>query len=83
MGRTSDQKRKLRLFEIEIACRVESLRKKKKWTQEKLASKLGVSRSSLANLESGRFGVHLYVLIELADALGTSVDYLLGRKKRP
>jgi transcriptional regulator with XRE-family HTH domain len=49
------------------------------WSREALAFHSGVSWSAIAQIESGRRrDVHLSSLCALADALGVSVDYLIG-----
>lgn len=51
---------------------------KPRWTQEKLAKKVGISRASLANIETGRQSVLVHQLYSLAEALGLSPqDFLL------
>lgn len=51
------------------------------WTREALAYHSGVSWSAIAQIESGRRkDVRLSSLSALADALGLSVDYLIGTK---
>ena len=46
-------------------------------TQQQLASHLGVSRASLANVETGRQRVLVHQLYELAEQLNVSVQDLL------
>src|SRR5688500_3335822 len=49
------------------------------WSRETLAHHSGVSWSAIAQIESGRRkDVRLSSLSTLADALGVSVDYLIG-----
>lgn len=46
-------------------------------TQEKLAALVGLSRTSITNIEQGRQHVSLHQLYALADALRTTPDTLL------
>ena len=46
-------------------------------TQEELAEKVGVSISFCANIERGKKGVSMFVLLDFADALGITVNQLL------
>jgi transcriptional regulator with XRE-family HTH domain len=57
--------------------RIKKLRKERSWTQKDLASKLDVPFSVLNKYESGINVPPIEKLIALADALQTSVDYLL------
>ena len=50
-------------------------------TQEALAEKVGVSISFCANIERGTKGVSMFVLRDLADALGITVNQLLYDRK--
>lgn len=50
------------------------LRKKKGWSQEELAAKIGVSRPSLAQLELGNRGLYLSELQQLSMVLNFSLD---------
>lgn len=52
-------------------------RKQFKWTQEKLAARLGISRGSLANIETGRQKVLVHQLYSVAAALDMSPHDLL------
>lgn len=57
--------------------RLKEIRVSKKLTQEELAEKSGVSRGTIAALESGKErSVLTGTLVKLADALDTTVDNL-------
>ena len=49
----------------------------RRMTQEELAEKVGVSISFCANIERGKKGVSMLVLLDFADALGITVNQLL------
>ncbi|MDY7092610.1 MAG: helix-turn-helix transcriptional regulator [Acidobacteriota bacterium] len=51
-------------------------------TQHELAERIGLSRSSLANIERGRQRVHLHVLVRLAEALEMPPSELLPTSSR-
>ena len=57
---------------------LQRLRNEKRWSQSKLAEKLGLSASHVANYEIGRRLPSLQILIDMARILGVSTDYLLG-----
>lgn len=48
-------------------------------SQEALAEKLGVSRDSVKDWESGETAIRSTVLIRMADLFGCSLDYLMRR----
>lgn len=48
-------------------------------TQKQLAQKIGISQQSYSDYENGRTFPDATTLIELANALNVSIDYLLGR----
>jgi transcriptional regulator with XRE-family HTH domain len=56
---------------------IRARRKEQKLTQEKLAASIGISRASLANIETGRQKVLVHQIYALADALGAPVGDLL------
>lgn len=49
-------------------------------TQEQLAEMVGISTSFYTNVERGKKGVSIFVLRDIADAIGVSIDYLLGKE---
>jgi transcriptional regulator with XRE-family HTH domain len=53
------------------------IRRKKRISQEMLADELGLSRTSITNIEKGRQPVQLYSLYVIARLLGTDVKELL------
>lgn len=60
---------------------IAELRMDKDMNQEDLASILNISRSTLANWESGNRRIDIETLVIIADYFGVSCDYLLGRTK--
>lgn len=63
--------------------RLKSLRIAKSMTLQRLGEQIGMSRGSLSAVENGRRPISLDSLIAIADALETSVDYLVGRTDDP
>jgi len=60
--------------------RLHMLRRGKGWTQDDLAGKVGVSQSMVSIWERGETRkIDLKLLVILADTIGVSLDYLLGR----
>lgn len=59
--------------------RLKLLRKQNKVTQEVLAEKVGVERSSIGKYETSNVVPSTEVLIKIAEYFGVSTDYLLGR----
>ena len=48
-----------------IAAKIKNLRKQAGWTQEELADKLTIKRSTLSNIEKGRYFMTVKTLEEL------------------
>ncbi len=65
-------------FRKTFGVRLKNLRKQKRWSQKELAAKVGVRFQQLNKYESGLNLPPAEMLIKLADALGTTVDYLLA-----
>lgn len=63
---------------LSAGARVRVLRRARGMTQSDLADAIGVSRSAVAQWESGRAGQATPHLRRVADVLGVSVDHLLG-----
>ena len=62
----------------EIGSRVKELREKRKWTQEELAERTGISNSQqVSNIERGLSGMSIPTLKAVCKALDADADYLL------
>lgn len=62
---------------MNIAERIMDLRKKKGWSQEELAERLGVSRQSVSKWESGASVPDINRILEMSQIFGVTTDYLL------
>ena len=60
-----------------VGRRIKHVRTEKGFTLEKLAELAGLSKSFLWEVEQNRSGISGGRLLQIANALGTSVDYLL------
>lgn len=60
---------------------IKELRIKNNYTQSKLSSLLGVSRSAVSMWEIGSSEPDTEAISKMADLFGVSTDYLLGRKE--
>lgn len=58
-----------------IAKKIKTLRKARGMTQEQLADRLGVKRSTISNYEIGRRSPHIKELEAISEALGVSLEY--------
>ncbi|WP_018757557.1 helix-turn-helix domain-containing protein [Paenibacillus terrigena] len=59
--------------------RISELREQKGWTQEELATMIGISRAALSHYEKNRRKPDFETLTQLADLFQVSIDYLIGR----
>ncbi|WP_017728561.1 helix-turn-helix domain-containing protein [Halalkalibacterium ligniniphilum] len=64
---------------MEFKDRLKLCRNKKKITQEKLAERLGIKRSTYAKYETGENVPDIIMLNKFADFFEVSTDFLLGR----
>lgn len=62
--------------------RIRTAREKMGYTREKFAEKLDVSVSYLAELERGRTGISVKLLVKVCGVLGLSADYILFGSER-
>lgn len=60
-----------------VGARIRDYRRERGWTQDDLASAIGVSRSAVAQWETDRAGQIRGNLTRIAEALGISVEVLL------
>ena len=63
------QKMEKELSQKQIGCRVMTLRKMKGFTQEELAARIGLSRSSLTQIEKGSRNLTVIELHKIASTL--------------
>lgn len=63
-----------------MATRLRLARTRSGLTQEVVASRIGLSRVHITNLESGRFDLSLRTLLDLSDLYQVSTDWLLARE---
>ena len=57
-----------------------TIRKQKNWSQEKLAVESGISYNTIIKIERGGIkNPKIETVIKLANALGVSIDLMLGR----
>jgi len=66
-----------------VGVRVRSLREYKNWSQEDLARASGLKRPHISLIENNERTPGAGSLIKLADALGTSIDFLVDRIDDP
>lgn len=64
-------------FYGELGRRINATRKRRGMTQEELADRVGLTRTSITNIEKGRQKVLSHLLVELSDALNVSLHDLL------
>ncbi|HAO6188951.1 TPA: helix-turn-helix transcriptional regulator [Listeria monocytogenes] len=60
---------------------LKKLRKNENLTQNQLASKIGITRDTLANYETGRREPDFTTLKNIASYFEVSTDYLLGKEE--
>ena len=63
----------------DIMSRLKSLRKERGFTQVKMQMLTGIDQSDYSKIENGKRYLSFEQCIKVADALGTSMDYLAGR----
>lgn len=57
---------------------VRDLRHEAGWTQEDLACQIGLTRTSITNIEVGRQRLMMHQVAELADVFGITVGRIIG-----
>lgn len=66
-----------------IGERMRLARTRKDWNQSDLARAINKPRQHISQVEQGRQQPRAELLIDIADALGVTIDYLLGRTPVP
>ncbi|WP_442914707.1 helix-turn-helix transcriptional regulator [Kribbella sp. CCNWLY201] len=66
-----------RRFYLEAGSRIRHARKLHGWNQYDLASAVGLTRSSIANIEAGRQRAPIHIVALIARSLESSIDALL------
>ncbi|MEO3780888.1 helix-turn-helix transcriptional regulator [Micromonospora sp. B11E3] len=66
----------------ELGQRVRNARTRAGVTQGQLAQRIGLTRSSVANLEAGRQKIMLHVLLGIAEALDVGPEDLLPNRRQ-
>ncbi len=66
--------------EIQIENRIKELRKGRKWSQQDLAERLGVSRQTINAIERDRYDPSLELAFKFADVFGQTIETLFNPK---
>ena len=61
--------------QAKFGCRLRTLRKRRRMTQETLAGALNISIDHLSKIEHGKRGVSIDLLLDISEAVDTSLDY--------
>ena len=67
----------------EVATTIKSLAKSKKIAIGKMLSDCDISKNTLSSMQSGGYLPRVENIVRMADYLGCSVDFLLGRTDNP
>lgn len=69
--------------QVAFGNRLRETRKERGLTQEQLATMLNISTHHLGNIEAGRRGISIELLVELSSSLDVSLDILIVGTARP
>jgi len=62
--------------------RIKEIREEKHITQAELAEQVGLNRSMISYIESGRKTLSIKIASEIADFLNVTLDELAGRERK-
>jgi len=68
---------------VKIGARIKELRTELSLTQSQLAKIIGSAQNTIAQYERGQSKIGMEVLVNLAVALKTTIDYLVGLTENP
>jgi transcriptional regulator with XRE-family HTH domain len=60
-----------------IGANIRAARERRNWSQAALASEVGLTRSSIANIEAGRQKLLVHTLVLVGNSLGVAAETLL------
>jgi putative transcriptional regulator len=66
-----------------VTNRLRVLRAERDWTQEDLATRLGVSRQTVNAIETGRYDPSLPLAFKIADVFALRIDEIFTPNGRP
>jgi transcriptional regulator with XRE-family HTH domain len=70
--------------EVSIGMNMRTLRKRAGVTLDSLAEKVGITKSTLSKIETGKISTAIATLLRIAEALGVQpADFFLRREERP
>lgn len=64
-----------------ICNRIKVLRAEKNWTQEDLASKVGISRQAVISIERYKYTPSLELAFKIAETFGVSINEVFEHKE--
>ena len=64
-----------------LALRIQELRKQKEWSQNELAERIGISKAQMSRYETKNVQPPANTLNKIANALDTTVDFLISGDK--
>ena len=70
---------KQRAFYQELGLQIRDTRRAAGMNQQQLADAIGFARTSIVNIEAGRQGITVHLLMDISDALGIDVDVYFSR----
>ena len=73
----------MRFDQAAFGYRLKETRKERGLTQEQLAEVLNISTPHLGNIEIGKRGISVDLLMEVSDVLNVSVDFLIRGTDSP
>ena len=62
---------------VETGKRIKEIRKQNRLTQEQFADKFSVSVEHIGRIETGKRGISIDLLVDIACAFNVSLDYLI------
>ena len=73
----------MKIDTVLIGNRIRSIRLQRNMTAEVLSERIGLAEVTLRHIETGANKTSLQTILNIADALDISTDYLLGRSSSP